>query len=298
MNTVRTKTILVTGASTGIGRACAMRFSELGYRTFAGVRRGVDGEALVSDSAGRIEPVLLDVTQPESIDGAIDAVGEEPLAGLINNAGIATLGPLELLSVDAWRQQFEVNVLGLVAVTQACIPLLRRAKGRIVNIGSVAGRSALPGSGAYDASKFAVEAITDVLRMELHAWGISVAIIEAGAVATPIWNKSLRAADDLRRQIAPKRYALYADLMAVAREEASQAANKALPVEAVVKAVVHAMTAHKPKTRYVLGRDAWFWLLLNLLPDRWRDRLILSKIHEKPHSPLHAQSTREDLCTR
>jgi NAD(P)-dependent dehydrogenase (short-subunit alcohol dehydrogenase family) len=272
--------ILVTGASTGIGRACAVRFAELGYRTLAGVRKSSDGEALRAHPSGKIEPVLLDVTCPESIDGALAAAGDQPLAGLVNNAGIAIVGPLELLSIDAWRKQFEVNVIGLVAVTQAFLPLLRSGRGRIVNIGSIAGRSALPCSGAYDSSKFAVEAISDVLRMELHAWGITVSLIEAGAVATPIWEKSLQEADDLSNQVASERYALYSRMMASVREEATLSARSALPVEAVVKAVVHALTARKPRARYVIGRDAWFMLLLNLLPDRWRDRLILSKLHE------------------
>jgi NAD(P)-dependent dehydrogenase (short-subunit alcohol dehydrogenase family) len=273
--------IVVTGASTGIGRACAMRFAELGYRTFAGVRKIDDGKALQTQTCGKIEPVLLDVTSPESIAGAAAAVGEQPLAGLINNAGIATLGPLELLSLDALRKQYEVNVIGLVAVTQAFLPHLRRGRGRIVNVGSIAGRSALPGSGAYDSSKFAVEALTDVLRMELHAWGISVSLIEAGAVATAIWDKSLREADDLSHKVAPERYSLYKGLMAKVREEAAGAARNALPAEAVVKAVEHALTARKPKTRYLVGRDARMWLLLNLLPDRWRDRLILREIREE-----------------
>jgi NAD(P)-dependent dehydrogenase (short-subunit alcohol dehydrogenase family) len=276
--------ILVTGASTGIGRACALRFAELGYRTLAGVRKRSDGEALRADSSGNIEPVLLDVTQTESIAGALAVANDQPLAGLVNNAGIALVGPLELLPIDAWRKQFEVNVIGLVAVTQAFLPLLRRGRGRIVNIGSIAGRSALPGSGAYDSTKFAVEAITDVLRMELHAFGISVSVIEAGAVATPIWEKSLREADDLSRQVAPERYALYSDLMAMVREEVTKSARTAVPVNAVVKAVEHAMTARKPKTRYLIGRDSWFWLLLNFLPDRWRDRLILGERSGAGHS--------------
>ena len=271
--------IVVTGASTGIGRACALRFAELGYRSLAGVRKPSDGQALKVDSAGKIEPILLDVTSAQSIEGALKEVGDQLLAGLVNNAGIAILGPLELLSVDSWRRQFEVNVIGLVAVTQALLPLLWRAKGRIVNIGSIAGCSALPGSGAYDSSKFALEAITDVLRMELDAWGISVSLIEAGAVATPIWEKSLREADDLSRQVAGDRYALYNSLMAKVKKEAVESARHAAPVEAVVKAVEHAMTARKPKTRYLVGRDTWFWLLLNLLPDRWRDAVILGKIH-------------------
>jgi NAD(P)-dependent dehydrogenase (short-subunit alcohol dehydrogenase family) len=193
-------------------------------------------EALKAHSSGNIEPVL-DVTCPESIDRALAAAGDQPLAGLVNNAGIALVGLVELLSIDAWRKQFEVNVIGLVAVTQAFLPLLRRGRDRIVNIGSIAGRSALPGSVAYDSSKVAVEAITDVLRMELHAWAISVSVIEAGAVATPIWEKSLRDADDLSRQVAPERYALYSGLMAMVRKEATESARNALPVGAVVEAV-------------------------------------------------------------
>jgi short-subunit dehydrogenase len=147
-----------------------------------------------------------------------------------------------------------------------------------VNVGSIAGRSALPGSGAYDWSKFAVEAITDVLRMELNGWEISVSLIEAGAVATPIWDKSLREADEISRRVAPELYALYEGLMATVRKEAAEAARKALPAAAAVKAVERALTARKPKTRYILGRDAWMWWLLNFLPDRRRDRLILRTI--------------------
>jgi NAD(P)-dependent dehydrogenase (short-subunit alcohol dehydrogenase family) len=291
------RNLLVTGASTGIGRACALRFAELGYRTFAGVRKPSDGEALRAESSGQVEPVLLEVTSAECIAGAMAALGDEPLAGLVNNAGIATLGPLELLPLETWRRQFEVNVIGLVAVTQACLPRLRQGRGRIVNVGSIAGRSALPGTGAYDSTKFAVEAITDVLRMELHDWGIAVSLIEAGAVATPIWEKSLREAEDLRRLVGPERYALYDGLMAAVRQEAVQAAGHALPPTAVVKAVVHAMTARRPKTRYLVGRDAWFWLLLNLLPDRWRDWLILSKSREGRSNPA-ADGRPEEACTR
>jgi NAD(P)-dependent dehydrogenase (short-subunit alcohol dehydrogenase family) len=273
--------ILVTGASTGIGRACALRFAELGYRTFAGVRKASDGEAIRADSSGKIEPLTLDVTCGKSIAETLAHLGDQPLGGLVNNAGIAHVGPVELLPIEAWRKQFEVNVIGLVAVTQALLPLLRRGPGRIVNMGSIAGRSALPGSGAYDASKFAVEAITDVLRMELHGWGISVSVIEAGAVATPIWQKTLREADELSRQAAPDRYALYGELMQAVRQEVAESARRAVPVAAVVQAVEHAMTARKPKTRYLVGRDSWLYLALNLLPDRWRDLAVLSRIRDK-----------------
>ena len=273
------KRILVTGASTGIGHACAVRFAELGYTVFAGVRKLSDDQALREDSSGDLRSVLLDVTLSESIQGALAAVGDEPLAGLVNNAGIAVMGPLELVPIEAWRRQFEVNVLGLVAVTQAFLPLLRAKPGRIVNIGSIAGRSALPASGAYDASKFAVEAITDALRMELQSWNIFVSVIEPGSVATPIWQKSLSGVDDLRERVAPESYALYATLMAKVREEAAASARKAIPVSEVVKAVEHALTADRPKTRYLVGSDTRLWLLLNCLPDKWRDWVILSRLN-------------------
>jgi NAD(P)-dependent dehydrogenase (short-subunit alcohol dehydrogenase family) len=272
-----TGNILVTGASSGIGRACAIRFAGLGYRVFAGVRDTFAGDAL-KVLAPSIEPVLLDVTQSASIQGVVGKVGSEPLAGLINNAGISTIGPLELVTVEAWRRQYEVNVIGLVAVTQAFLPHLRRGKGRIVNVGSIAGRSALPGTGPYDSSKFAVEAITDSLRMELHPFGIRVSIVEPGAVATEIWEKTLRETDELTRGATPELRDLYGRLISSVREETAKAAGKALPPEAVARAVEHAITARRPKTRYVIGSDARLWLLLNLLPDAWRDRLILSSL--------------------
>jgi len=171
-------------------------------------------------------------------------------------------------------------VIGLVAVTQALLPALRRGRGRIVNIGSIAGRSPLPGSGPYDASKFAVEAITDVLRMELQALGVKVSVIEPGAVATPIWEKSAKDAEELVRQAEPERYALYARLMTKLREEAAESARKAISVDRVVQAVEHAMTAARPKARYPVGPDTRLWLLLGILPDRWRDWLILSEINK------------------
>jgi len=272
--------ILITGSSTGIGRACAVRFAELGYHVFAGVRKPADGEALRAHSSENVEPVLLDVTSAQSIAATMATVGAGPLAGLVNNAGIATMGPLELVPIDSWRKQFEVNVIGLVAVTQACLPALRLGRGRIVNVGSIADRCALPGSGPYDSSKFAVGAITDVLRMELRPWGISVSLIEAGAIATPIWDKSQREADELGRQVEPERYALYRNLMETVQQEVAQSARTASPVAALVKTVEHAMTARRPRTRYLVGRDTSLWRFLSWLPDRWRDRVILSKVHE------------------
>jgi NAD(P)-dependent dehydrogenase (short-subunit alcohol dehydrogenase family) len=270
--------ILITGASTGIGQACAIRFAELGYQTWAGVRKTSDGERLQVESPN-IKPVLLDVTSVESIESAFAAIGEETLAGLINNAGIAVTGPLELVPLEQWRLQFETNVIGLVSVTQKFLPLIRRGLGRIVNIGSIAGRSALPGSSAYDSSKFAIEAISDALRMELHPLGVSVSLIEPGAVATPIWKKTVSDVDELSRRSEPEKRELYAPLLAKIREEAHNPRGP-VPASEVVKAVEHAITSRKPRTRYLVGLDTRLWLILNLLPDRWRDKLIMSNIHK------------------
>ncbi len=267
--------ILVTGASSGIGRACAIRLARLGFAVSAGVRDPAAGEAVRAAMPG-IDPVILDVTDPASIEAALAVIGDEPLAGLVNNAGIAAIGPLELLPVASWRRQFEVNVFGLVAVTQACLPGLRRGRGRIVNVGSIAGQSALPGTGAYDSSKFAVEGISDALRLEVVRWGIRVSVVEAGAVATAIWDKTLRELDETVRRAPADRRDLYAGLLAKVKEETVRSAEKALPADAVAKVVEHAITAQRPKRRYLVGADARFWRLLNLLPDAWRDRLILS----------------------
>ena len=153
--------IVLTGASTGIGEACALHFDKKGYRVFAGVRNEADGRKLKANASDRLTPVLLDVTDQQSIDAAAQSIGRIEISGLINNAGIAVSGPIEMVPLDLFRRQFEVNVIGTVAVTQAFLPLLRQGRGRIVNIGSVAGRSALPLMGAYGASKCALEAITD-----------------------------------------------------------------------------------------------------------------------------------------
>jgi NAD(P)-dependent dehydrogenase (short-subunit alcohol dehydrogenase family) len=272
--------VVVTGASTGIGRACALRLAGCGFVVLAAVRNLADGEALRTESPENIQPVTLDVTRPDSIASALTAAGGEALAGLVNNAGIAVTGPLELVSVESWRRQFETNVIGLVAVTQAFLPLLLQGKGRIVNIGSIAGRVAFPGSGAYDASKHAIEAITDALRIELHASGLSVSLIEPGAIATPLWQKTVADVEAIRQRTAPEALARYAALLATIQRVAASSERKAVSADKVAKAVQHAMTARSPKTRYLVGPETRFWLLLNLLPDRWRDRLILSQLRE------------------
>ncbi len=269
---------MITGASTGIGQACALRLDGLGYRVFAGVRKPADGEALKKKCSDRLSPVMLDVTSEDSIGVAVRTVGDVPLAGLVNNAGIFVAGPLELVPIAMWRKQLEVNVIGQVAVTQAFLPMLRAGRGRIVNIGSVAGRSALPFSGPYCSSKFALEGLTDSLRMELRQWGMSVSIIEPGAIRTPIWDKSEAGASEYLNDIPAHLLELYRDGLDKLRAAAAQAGKDAIGPEEVVKAVEHALTSAKPKTRYVVGSDAKLRMRLLHLPDRLLDSLILKKL--------------------
>ncbi|HXV42308.1 MAG TPA: SDR family oxidoreductase [Anaerolineae bacterium] len=273
------KAVLITGASTGIGMACALHLDRLGWRVFAGVRRPADGEALQQQASEQLTPLLLDVTEATSIAATTDtlaaAVGETGLAGLVNNAGIALGGPLEFLPVAELRRQFEVNVIGQVAVTQAFLPLLRQGRGRVVNMGSISGRVAMPFLGPYAASKFALEALTDSLRVELRPWGIQVSIIEPGPIATPIWEKSLALADALTRNLPPGGHELYGTAIALARQRVAHSSQAGIPPAAVARAVAHALTARRPKTRYLIGRGLWLAVLLaKFAPDRLRDWLI------------------------
>ena len=270
--------VLITGASTGIGAACALHLDRVGFRVWAGVRRSSDGEALVGQASPRLTPVILDVTDSNSIAAALADVGADAggdgLAGLVNNAGIVVAAPVEILPIAELRKQLEVNVIGLVAVTQAALPLLRRGRGRVVNIGSISGRMATPVIGAYAASKFAVEALTDALRVEVQPWGIDVALIEPGAVATPIWEKSQAAGLVLRQAWTPAAAGLYADALSAVERAALRSATQAISPDAVVRAVAHALTAPRPKTRYLVGMTARIQAIIALLPDRLRDRLL------------------------
>ncbi len=274
------RAVVITGASTGIGAACAVRLAQFGFRVFAGVRKAADGEALKQQATESLTPVALDVTDAGSIAAAAAViageVGGAGIAGLVNNAGIVVAGPLEFLPLDELRKQIEVNTIGHVAVTQAFLALIRHGRGRIVNIGSSSGFLSTPFLGAYCASKFAMEAITDALRMELMPWGISVSIVDPGNIATPIWQKSLAAADELTRHLPAAAHELYGRGMSVARTVAQKEAIHSSPPELVARAVEHALTAKRPRTRYYAGRDASLQAVLaRFLPDRMMDRLIM-----------------------
>lgn len=244
--------MLVTGASSGIGQACAARLGRQGWRVLAGVRR--------EDTAPEgTEEVLVDVTDPPPL-------GLERLDALVNNAGIAVAGPLEFLRPEELRRQLEVNVVGQLRMVQLLLPALRAARGRVVTIGSISGRSALPFLGAYAMSKFALEAMSDALRVELRPWGIHVAIVEPGTIKTPMWTRE-------RPDPPPEAITLYGDRLAAFRQFALRRSEGGAPAEAVARVVEEALTSPRPKARYLVGRDARLRAGVERLPDRLRDRV-------------------------
>jgi NAD(P)-dependent dehydrogenase (short-subunit alcohol dehydrogenase family) len=272
-------TVVITGASSGIGEACALHLDRAGFSVVAGVRREEDASALGAKGSPRLRTVLLDVTDGASIERAAESVsagiGDRGLAGLVNNAGIVVPGPLEFLDIGELRRQLEVNVIGQIAVTQAFLGALRTARGRVVNIGSIGGRVALPFVGPYNASKFAMEALTDTLRMELHPWGIEVSIIEPGSVESEIWTKTEASADAVVGSLPARGWALYGDAIKAMRATTLEFAARAIPASHVARAVEHALTAKRPKTRYVVGLDARMQALVRrLASDRILDGLI------------------------
>jgi NAD(P)-dependent dehydrogenase (short-subunit alcohol dehydrogenase family) len=271
--------VVVTGCSTGIGRATTLHLDRLGFDVFAGVRREADAERLASDCSERVRPLILDVTESATIESVSQRVageiGATRLQGLVNNAGIAEPAPIEVIPIDALRRQLEVNLVGQIAVTQAMLPLLRRARGRIVNVSSVGGRVASPALGAYSASKFAIEALSDTMRMELHPWGIQVSVIEPGAISTEIWRRGGEAADSTFERVPEEQRALYARLVAAVRKMAARMDERGLRPEKVAERIGHALTARRPRTRYVVGTDARIQIALNrLLPDRTYDAVV------------------------
>lgn len=277
--------ILITGASSGIGQALALHFAQQGHLVLAGVRRREDADELIARSHGGITPVRLDVTSATSIEAALADVASQTSSSLdvlINNAGLAFSGPLEQTPQEELQRLMDVNVMGTFAVTRACLPMLRQAQGHIVNISSISGLFAAPGLSAYVASKHAVEGMTAALRMELAPLGVKVCSIAPGKIDTPIWDKALHATETMQAGLAP----------AWARQHDPQLHYQALnsfyqryahqepgtPVEAVIKAVEKALRSQAPKARYIVGRNARLRACLNWLPTTWRERLILNSV--------------------
>jgi NAD(P)-dependent dehydrogenase (short-subunit alcohol dehydrogenase family) len=274
------RAVVITGASAGIGRACALRLARHGFQVFAGCRSEADAARLSDHAAGGLETLSIDVTDPKQIAGATstvaDAVGAEGLWGLVNNAGIAVPGPAESLPIEDLRRQLEVNLVGQVAVTQALLPSLRRARGRIVNMTSVGGRVGTPFMGAYHASKFGLEGMSDSLRRELSGVGVDVCAIEPGSIATAIWDRGRRHADGVIAGMSPGARESYGDDLRSALDTASRTGERGMEPDRVARVVERALTARRPRPRYVVGADARAMIVAQaMLPTRAFDRLML-----------------------
>jgi NAD(P)-dependent dehydrogenase (short-subunit alcohol dehydrogenase family) len=270
---------LITGASTGIGRASTLRLARGGWTVFAGVRDLEAGERLAAEAGpGRVIPLALEVTDAAQIAEAAARVDAELADGagldaLVNNAGIGLGGPLELISPEDLRRQFDVNVFGQVAVTQALLPALRRAGGRIVLMSSVGGRVAMAFTAPYAASKHAIEALGDALRVELRSSGVRVALIEPGSVATPIWDKSRAEAD--RMTIPDDLQAQYGKVPSAMDKVMRDTGSRGVPPDLVAATIERALTSSRMRARYVVGRDARAMIMARrLLPDLLFDRVV------------------------
>ncbi len=278
--------VVVTGASTGIGQATATRLAAQGFVVFAGVRKSADAERLQSQSLPGLRALMIDVADGESVKRAAaevtETVGNSGLKGLVNNAGVSFGGPLEFQDLDEIRAMFEVNVFGLIAVTQAFLALVRKGGGRIVNMSSVGGKISVPFVSAYSATKFGVEAISDALRVELRPWGIKVACIEPGSIATPLWERGFEQFDKQVKNLTPEAIELYGDLIPRMRKLTERTANAGIPPARVADAVEHALTSPRPKTRYLVGNDARGQAVLRLLPDKGRDALLARVVGIRP----------------
>lgn len=267
--------VVVTGASSGIGLATATLLAARGYGVYAGIRTE-EAAARLRGIDPRIRPLHLDVCDQQSITEAARQIpADVPLAGVINNAGVAVAGPLEHIAPEQLRMQFEVNVVGPLAVTQAFLPRLRAAHGRVVFVGSISGRFAVPFIAPYSASKFALRALADAMRIELSPEGISVSLIEPGSVKTPIWEKGREANRNLWERLSEEARAAYAGAMQAVVHQAEREERSGIAPEAVARAIAHALSARRPRAHYLVGTPARMGsMIVTLLPARLHDRFI------------------------
>jgi NAD(P)-dependent dehydrogenase (short-subunit alcohol dehydrogenase family) len=278
--------VVVTGTSTGIGAATALHLADKGFHVLAGVRSEADGDALHAQAPERLTPLIIEVTDEATILAAAaavaDVVGERGLAGLVNNAGIAKPAPIEFQPMADFRTQLEVNLFGPIAMIQAFLPLIRRGEGRIVNVGSIGGMIVLPLNGAYSASKFGMRAISDALRLELRQWNIPVSLIEVAPVKTAIFGKTFAELDGLDSTLGEEGFGLYEQQIAAVRGSVEKAEADADPPIVIAKAILHALTSDKPKTKYLVGHGGKETAAAAALPDRARD-LALARELGLPH---------------
>jgi NAD(P)-dependent dehydrogenase (short-subunit alcohol dehydrogenase family) len=270
--------ILISGSSTGIGRAAAIHMARLGHTVWAGVRTQKSFDDVTKLNVKGLQPVFLDVCDEKSIVACVSTIKKNSgmLHALVNNAGIAVGGPIEAVSLADWRRQFETNLFGQVRVTQECLPLLRESKGRIVNISSISGKVVSPFMGPYAASKFALEAVSDALRRELRAHGVKVSIVEPGPIATPIWEKAKNDGIPRIDAYGPQIKHVYGPMMAKFKERLEDVIRRADPAHLTTKAIEHALTSTRPRIRYPVGRGIKAGIALaSALPDSWMDKLVV-----------------------
>ncbi len=275
--------VIITGTSTGIGKATALHLDRLGFRVFASVRKQSDAEALLAEGSERLTPIFLDVTDPKSIFKARQelcrSIGDAGLSGIVNNAGVAFLSPLEFVPLDSLRWLFEVNVFGLLAVTQAFLPLVRQARGRIVNVSSEAVLTVAPFHGPYSASKLAVDGLSDALRRELKPLGVQVSVIIAGSINTPIWERGAEMSAQVAHRQPREANELYGKPYNKVRDFFMQMGRDGIAPDAVARAITHALTAKRAKHYYLVGRDAHVFNLMKIItPEALQDWITLRSL--------------------
>ena len=282
-NVPNTGAVLITGTSTGIGRATARYLDKMGFRVFAGVRKQRDGEALRGESSERLTPVIIDVSDTESINNSFEiiseSVSEAGLWGLVNNAGIPLEGPIEFFPIDKIRKGLEVNLIGHITVIQTFLPLIRKRKGRIINIGSIGGIMPVPFGAPYNASKAAMHALTVTLRRELLPSGIHVSLVIPGNIRTEIWQKVQEGTRHFPQDVCER----YGQALDALRKTVEKMGDKGISPKSVAKVIASALTKKRPKTCYTVGLDAKLQTIAAMfLPDRIQDRAVLRMIGIRP----------------
>ncbi|WP_193045238.1 SDR family NAD(P)-dependent oxidoreductase [Mycolicibacterium baixiangningiae] len=276
--------IVITGASTGIGAATAREMAQRGFHVLAGVRRERDADAI---QAANVEPLILDITNSDQIRALASRVSEDPrgrpLRALVNNAAVQANVPIEVFGIDQWRDMFEVNLFGHVAVIQALLPTLIESGGRVVNISSVGGKIAMATYGPYAGTKFALEAMSDSLRREVAPHGVQVVVIEPGAVRTEMLGRAIASAHDPLAAMTPAQRHRYGGLVHAVNAQAEASTKSGVPAEAAAAVIAKAITARKPRTRYTVDREAALLPVMRLLPDRLLDRIFAAAL--RPHLP-------------
>jgi short-subunit dehydrogenase len=272
------KSVLISGTSTGIGKECALLLDKQGFKVFAGVRNTSDYEQLAKSGSGNIQPVMLDVCKDEDVRAAFNLISEDlsnPLFGLVNNAGLGISGFVEVMPIQEFMKLFEVNVFGVHRLTRAFLSTLRKNGGRIINIGSSSSYFSGPALGPYAATKFALRAYTDALRMEMKFFNVSVSLVAPGPIESAVWSKAQKYKEEVRESTSPDLQELYGDFMKAGDRLLEEV--RPLPAHHVAHAVLHGLTARKPKYVYLIGKNARIAYFISRLPKKWGDRLFLNR---------------------